>query len=170
MLLKSTLLEDGTNADLFTFMYQDVLAVCNLCGLPSYPTFTDLTQDTVRAAVLDIVHHILCLTIEDFKLGDAHPHRYIHWGPIAIGLLYGYIGTPRSDAQTFTQHQQTHIGVRMAKRLSQMLIEDISAGQIDVSYQSMAQVLQDMGTNLGVAKRLPDHQRSAAPPPPPPAV
>ena len=165
-LMLSTLTADRTNCDLCAFPLDLLLAVCNVCGLPAYPTGRALTPVTARAAVLDLLHHMVNLTIEDFDFASAHLHRYTLWGPVAIGLLYGWMGIPRDDTPDIMSYLESYPGVTMARRLVAQLNSALAAGQLDSYTMQVMSVLQDIVLNLGVKTKVADHLRSAPTVPP----
>ena len=165
-MMVSTLTADGTNCDLCAFPFDLLLAVCNICGLPAYPTGKNLTPVTARAAILDLLYHMVNLTIEDFDFASAHLHRYTLWGPVAIGLLYGWMGIPREDTPDIMSYLTSYPGVTMARRLVAQLNSALVSEQPATYTLFAMSVLQDIVHNLGVKTKVADHMRSVPTAPP----
>ena len=165
-LLISTFTEDLSDADLGTFTNVELVGVCNLCGIPGYPTAVALTDQTGPTAMFAILHHMLHVTIEDFRPGDPYPHRYVPWGPVAIGLVSTHIGLPRSDNRTLTEYLHADDNANMINHLLGTLYRDLAANNIDLYYDKVMELLDTMARNLGVPQKTPDTQRAAQLDPP----
>jgi len=159
-LIVSTITNDRSNCDLADFTGEDLLAMCNVCGLPAYPTGKNLTLVTARTALLDLLHHMINITIEDFDFQSAHLHRYVHWGPVAIGLLYGYLGIPREDATSLEGFQNSFPGVALARHLVTLLHDALESDQPETYTVYARSILHNIVQELGVQPRLADHMRA----------
>jgi hypothetical protein len=159
-LIVSTITNDQSNCDLAEFTDENLLALCNVCGLPAYPTSRSLTPATARAALLDLLHHMINISIEDFDFQSAHLHRYVHWGPVAIGLLHGYLGIPREDTTSLDDFLVSFPGVTMARHLVAQLHSALQSHQPATYTLYAMSILHNIVQQLGVKPRVADHLRA----------